>query len=48
MTIVQEFADEKKELDGDDTELKRLVDTDLASLKALAKRLDLPVTLVVR
>jgi photosystem II stability/assembly factor-like uncharacterized protein len=42
------FADEKKELDGDDTELKRLVDTDLASLNVLAKKLDLPVTLVVR
>jgi hypothetical protein len=36
------------ELDGDDTELKRLVDADLASLNAPAKRLDLPVTLVVR
>jgi hypothetical protein len=36
------FAEQKRELDQYESELKRLIETDLASLNALAKRLDLP------
>jgi hypothetical protein len=36
------FADQKRELDQYETELRRLIETELASLNALARKLDLP------
>ena len=40
------FGDQKKELDKHDTALKGMRDDDLASLNALAKKLDLPIVIV--
>jgi photosystem II stability/assembly factor-like uncharacterized protein len=39
------FAEQRKELDGHEAELKRLIDDDLASLNAVARKLDLPIVL---
>jgi hypothetical protein len=40
------FGDQKKELDKHDTALRGMRDDDLASLNALAKKLDLPIVIV--
>src|SRR5262249_35953824 len=39
------FAEQRKELDGYEAELKRLLGTELGSLNDLAKRLDLPIVI---
>jgi photosystem II stability/assembly factor-like uncharacterized protein len=40
------FAEQKKELDERETDLKRLFEDDLGTLNALAKKLDAPIVLV--
>ena len=39
------YADQKKELDGYDSEMKQLLATDLAPLNTTAKKLDLPIVI---
>jgi len=40
------FAEQRKELDSRDTDLKKLLDDDLGTLNAMAKKLDLPTVIL--